>query len=235
MSFLEVKDLKIGYDGKVVAENINFCVNKGDYLCIVGENGSGKTTLMKTLLKIKSPLGGSIVLGDDLKRNEIGYLSQQNAIQKDFPASVEEVVSSGCQNSMGWRPFLNKAERKLVSNNMQKLGIEHLAKSCYRELSGGQQQRVLIARALCATKKMLFLDEPVTGLDPKITAETYEIISNVNKTDGITVVMISHDIAMATKYATHILHLSQNPLFFGTKQEYLLSDIGKVFCGMEDK
>lgn len=235
MSFLEVKDLKIGYDGKVVVENINFCVNKGDYLCIVGENGSGKTTLMKTLLKIKSPLGGSIVLGDDLKRNEIGYLSQQNAIQKDFPASVEEVVSSGCQNSMGWRPYLNKAERKLVSNNMQKLGIEHLAKSCYRELSGGQQQRVLIARALCATKKMLFLDEPVTGLDPKITAETYEIISNVNKTDGITVVMISHDIAMATKYATHILHLSQNPLFFGTKQEYLLSDIGKVFCGMEDK
>ena len=235
MSFLEVKDLKIGYDGKVVAGNINFCVNKGDYLCIVGENGSGKTTLMKTLLKIKSPLGGSIVLGDDLKRNEIGYLSQQNAIQKDFPASVEEVVSSGCQNSMGWRPYLNKAERKLVSNNMQKLGIEHLAKSCYRELSGGQQQRVLIARALCATKKMLFLDEPVTGLDPKITAETYEIISNVNKTDGITVVMISHDIAMATKYATHILHLSQNPLFFGTKQEYLLSDIGKVFCGMEDK
>lgn len=235
MSFLEVKDLKIGYDGKVVAENINFCVNKGDYLCIVGENGSGKTTLMKTLLKIKSPLGGSIVLGDDLKRNEIGYLSQQNAIQKDFPASVEEVVSSGCQNSMGWRPYLNKAERKLISNNMQKLGIEHLAKSCYRELSGGQQQRVLIARALCATKKMLFLDEPVTGLDPKITAETYEIISNVNKIDGITVVMISHDIAMATKYATHILHLSQNPLFFGTKQEYLLSDIGKVFCGMEDK
>lgn len=235
MSFLEVKDLKIGYDGKVVVENINFCVNKGDYLCIVGENGSGKTTLMKTLLKIKSPLGGSIVLGDDLKRNEIGYLSQQNAIQKDFPASVEEVVSSGCQNSMGWRPYLNKAERKLVSNNMQKLGIEHLAKSCYRELSGGQQQRVLIARALCATKKILFLDEPVTGLDPKITAETYEIISNVNKTDGITVVMISHDIAMATKYATHILHLSQNPLFFGTKQEYLLSDIGKVFCGMEDK
>lgn len=235
MSFLEVKDLKIGYDGKVVAENINFCVNKGDYLCIVGENGSGKTTLITTLLKIKSPLGGSVVLGDDLKRNEIGYLSQQNAIQKDFPASVEEVVSSGCQNSMGWRPYLNKAERKLVSNNMQKLGIEHLAKSCYRELSGGQQQRVLIARALCATKKMLFLDEPVTGLDPKITAETYEIISNVNKTDGITVVMISHDIAMATKYATHILHLSQNPLFFGTKQEYLLSDIGKVFCGMEDK
>ena len=235
MSFLEVKDLKIGYDGKVVAENINFCVNKGDYLCIVGENGSGKTTLITTLLKIKSPLGGSVVLGDDLKRNEIGYLSQQNAIQKDFPASVEEVVSSGCQNSMGWRPYLNKAERKLVSNNMQKLGIEHLAKSCYRELSGGQQQRVLIARALCATKKMLFLDEPVTGLDPKITAETYEIISNVNKTDGITVVMISHDIAMATKYATHILHLSQNPLFFGTKQEYLLSDIGKVFCGMEDE
>lgn len=235
MSFLEVKDLKIGYDGKVVADNINFCVNNGDYLCIVGENGSGKTTLMKTLLKIKSPLGGSIVLGDNLKRNEIGYLSQQNAVQKDFPASVEEVVSSGCQNSMGWRPFLNKAEKKLVSSNMAKLGIEHLAKSCYRELSGGQQQRVLIARALCATKKILFLDEPVTGLDPKITAETYEIINSVNKTDGITVVMISHDIAMATKYATHILHLSQNPLFFGTKQEYLLSDIGRVFCSMEDK
>lgn len=167
MSFLEVKDLKIGYDGKVVAENINFCVNKGDYLCIVGENGSGKTTLITTLLKIKSPLGGSIVLGDDLKRNEIGYLSQQNAIQKDFPASVEEVVSSGCQNSMGWRPFLNKAEKKLVSNNMQKLGIEHLAKSCYRELSGGQQQRVLIARALCATKKCCFLTSPSQGLTLK--------------------------------------------------------------------
>ena len=229
MALLTCSNISLGYEGKKIVEDINFSVNTGDYLCIVGENGSGKSTLMKTLLNLKTPMEGSIVTGDGLKQEEIGYLPQQTVVQKDFPASVREIVLSGCLNRCGMRPFYSKEEKQLAATNMERLGIRHLAKRCYRELSGGQQQRVLLARALCATRKLLLLDEPVAGLDPKAMADMYEIIESLNSEDGITVIMISHDIEAAVKYASHILHISKKPLFYGDKKDYLASDIGKHF------
>ncbi len=227
MALLTVKDLSLGYDNRSIAEDLNFTVSAGDYLCIVGENGSGKSTLMKTLLRLQSPLKGEIITGDGLKNNEIGYLPQQTIVQRDFPASVREIVLSGCQSRCGLRPFYNKEEKALAAENMKRMGITDLADRCYRELSGGQQQRVLLARALCATRKVLLLDEPVSGLDPKVTAEMYELIKELND-EGITIIMISHDIAAALRYATNILHIGST-VFFGTKEEYLESETGKFF------
>ncbi len=223
-------DLSLGYEGKTVVKDINFEVNKGDYLCIVGENGSGKTTLMKALLHLRQPLSGTIETGDGLRTDEIGYLPQQTEIQKDFPASVREIVLSGCLPLCKNKPFYGKKERQIAAENMEKLGISHLAGRCYRDLSGGQQQRALLARALCATSKMLLLDEPVAGLDPKATAEMYQVIADLNKA-GTTIVMVSHDIAAAVKNASHILHIG-SPSFFGTTRDYIHSDVGRIFHGI---
>lgn len=231
MALLTIQNLSLGYDSHIILKDLNFSVNAGDYLCIIGENGSGKTTLMKTLLRLQEPAGGRILIGDGLKNNEIGYLPQQTAYQKDFPASVREIVLSGCQSRCGLRPFYNREEKNLAAENMERMGITSLANRCYRELSGGQQQRVLLARALCATRKVLLLDEPVAGLDPKVTAEMYSLISNLNH-EGITVIMISHDIAAAVRYASHILHIG-TAVYFGTKEEYLGSDAGKFFLAQQ--
>ncbi|MBR5515083.1 MAG: metal ABC transporter ATP-binding protein [Clostridia bacterium] len=229
------KDVSLGYDGNAIVNNLNFTVNTGDYLCVVGENGTGKSTLIKTLLGLKAPLKGSIELGDGLKANEIGYLPQQTMVQKDFPASVKEIVLSGALNKTGFRPFYTKQEKELAQSSMERLGIQALSKRCYRELSGGQQQRVLLARALCATRKLLVLDEPVAGLDPKATTEMYELIYDLNKNGNTTIIMVSHDISAAMKYASHILHVSREPLYFGTKEGYLNSDVAKMFITGEVK
>ena len=228
MAQLTCQNLTVGYDGRTVLQDLNFEVNPGDYLCILGENGSGKSTLMKTILGLQAPISGTILTGDGLRKNEIGYLPQQTQAQKDFPASVREIVLSGCQGRCGSRPFYSKEEKRLAEENIGKMGIGSLTKRCYRELSGGQQQRVLLARALCATRKMLLLDEPVSGLDPRVTAEMYGLIETLNREEGITVMMISHDISAALKYASHILHIGDS-VFFGTKADYLQSPQGKVF------
>lgn len=222
MALFTCQNVTVGYEGKAVAKDLNFTINSGDYLCIVGENGTGKSTLLKTLCKLKSPLGGNILTGDNLKGADLGYLPQQTELQKDFPATVKEIVQSGCLNKMGMRPIYNFEEKKKAKGAMEKLGIDVLAKKCYRELSGGQQQRVLLARAICAAQKVLFLDEPVTGLDPKVTEELYILIENLNR-NGLTVVMVSHDIEAAVKYASHVLHISQNQYFYGSTKEYLSS------------
>lgn len=232
MAQITCRDLSIGYDGRAIRDHINFSLHKGDYLCVIGENGSGKSTLMKTLLRLLSPVSGTILLGDGLGSNEIGYLPQQTVIQKDFPASVREIVLSGCQGRRGSRPFYGKQEKLLAADAMEKMRITGLAGRCYRELSGGQQQRVLLARALCATRKMLLLDEPVSGLDPKVTAEMYELIETLNREDGITVIMISHDLSAAVQYASHILHIGDR-VFFGTKADYLKSPQGRLFAFRE--
>ncbi|MBO4474155.1 MAG: metal ABC transporter ATP-binding protein [Clostridiales bacterium] len=227
MAQLTVSDLTLGYEGKGLVEGLNFTIESGDYLCIVGENGSGKTTLMKTLLHLQEPLSGEIRFGDDLRANEIGYLPQQTVVQKDFPASVREIVLSGCQGRSGLRPFYRRREKALAEENMKKMGVMDLAGRCYRELSGGQQQRVLLARALCATRKVLLLDEPVSGLDPKVTSEMYRLIGELHR-EGVTIIMISHDITAAIRYATHILHIGKK-VFYGTTDAYLQSDVGHMF------
>lgn len=217
---LSCENLSLGYESRVIQHDLTFSVESGDYLCIVGENGSGKSTLMKTLLGLQPPLGGRIVYENGLRASEIGYLPQQTEVQRDFPASAWEIVLSGCQSRCGWRPFYNAAEKKVALENMERMGVADLKSRCYRELSGGQQQRVLLARALCATKKVLLLDEPVLGLDPQVTADMYALIERLNREDGITIMMISHDIAAAERYADHILHIGQD-VFFGTTQAYL--------------
>ncbi|MBP5304056.1 MAG: ABC transporter ATP-binding protein [Clostridia bacterium] len=218
MSLIQCENLAVGYDHKDVLSGLTFTINPGDYLCIVGENGSGKTTLMKTLLGLLPPVSGTIQKDDSIKQC-IGYLPQQSDVQKDFPASVWEVVLSGCQSHMGLRPFYNKNDKTLALENINRMGLENLKNRCYRELSGGQQQRDLLARALCATQNMLLLDEPVSGLDPKVTEEMYALIKSLND-DGITILMISHDTSRALQYASHILDVGQK-IFFGTKEDYV--------------
>lgn len=231
MPQIECKDLSFAYDGKTVLSDINFSIEPGAYLCIVGENGSGKSTLMKGLLGLKKSESGSIAFGEGLKQTEIGYLPQQTQLQRDFPASVYEVVLSGRLNSMGGRLFYNKEDKAAASANLERMGIEDLRERCYMELSGGQQQRVLLARAMCASKKLLLLDEPVTGLDPAACNEMYNLIKLINLCDNITVIMVSHDIHEAVRYATHILHLGHSQLFFGTAQAYRESDLARRFVG----
>jgi len=227
---ISCRNAAFAYDGKTVVEGLNFEVNEGDYLCIVGENGSGKTTLMKGLLGLARPKAGTIEMGGGLKPTQIGYLPQQTPAQKDFPANVYEVVLSGRLGSRGLLPFYSRRDRRIAYANMEKLGISSIAKKSFRELSGGQQQRTLLGRALCATEKALLLDEPVAGLDPLVTAELYKTIQSLSR-EGITVIMISHDIHAAVEYASHVLHLQNRQVFFGTTENYKLTEEGRRFLG----
>ena len=231
MTLITVKNLALGYDSHVIAEGLNFFVNAGDYLCVVGENGSGKTTLIKTLLNLTRPLAGEIFRENGLKANEIGYLPQQTSLNRDFPASCKEIVLSGFQGRAGFRPFYTKEEKQKALDTMERLNIQNLASRPFKELSGGQQQRVLLARALCAAREILLLDEPVSGLDPRAAADMYALIESLNKS-GVTVIMVSHDIQAAVRYASHILHIG-NTVFFGSREEYLKSEQGRFFMGEE--
>lgn len=220
MALIDCKNISVAYDGKKIIEDLSFNVGKGQALCIVGENGSGKTTLVKAILSLIKLSGGEIKFGDGLKQNEIGYLPQQTELQKDFPASVSEIILSGCINKMGLRPFYTKKERTMAEKNAKLLGIENFKKRCYHELSGGQQQRVLLARALCAADRLLLLDEPVAGLDPMVTADLYSTIKKLNKENGMAIIMVSHDIPGALGIADNILHMNHGSHFFGSVQEY---------------
>ena len=227
----ECKDVTLGYENKVVAKNLNFKIDQGDYLCVVGENGTGKSTLIKTLLGLIKPLNGEVIANVQGKNHKgVGYLPQQTEVQKDFPASVREIVLSGCQNHLGFWPFYRTKEKKYAEEMMKKLQITHLSKRCYRELSGGQQQRVLLARALCATRKILLLDEPVSGLDPQMTEEMYRLIEKINREDKITIIMISHDIRGAMEYASHILQIGQE-VIFESKENYLRAHTKRSVLG----
>ena len=221
MAQLSCENLTLGYEGQAILSGLSFSVSAGDYLCIVGENGSGKSTLMKAILGLQRPMAGTIVYGDGLLHNEIGYLPQQTPVQRDFPATVWEIVLSGRQGRSG-RFFYSRKDKDIAMQNIEKMGIAALRERSYRDLSGGQQQRVLLARALSATRKLLLLDEPVAGLDPKVTGEMYEIIERLNRQEGITVIMISHDLDAAMDSATHVLHVDREN-FFGTKAQYLHS------------
>ena len=231
MSLLSFKNLTIGYENAVVLENLSFNIEYGDYVTIIGENGAGKSTLLKTMLGLLKPIDGEIVFDEGVKKTEIGYLPQQTFAQKDFPASVWEVVLSGCLARNGMRSFYSAEDKKLANENIVKMCLVELKNRCYSELSGGQQQRVLLARALCASDKLLVLDEPVTGLDPKVTNQLYELIESLNK-EGITIIMISHDLSVL-KYASKVLHIGRET-FFGSKEAYYKSNNYKVLLEKGD-
>ena len=220
---IKCEHVDLGYENQDAVINVNMEVCPGDYLCIVGENGSGKSTLIKGLLGLLKPSGGKLTVAEELKTTGIGYLPQQTAAQKDFPASVREVVLSGCLSRRGRRPFYSKTEKDIASANMEKLGITQLANQCYRELSGGQQQRVLIARALCATRELLILDEPITGLDPMAIQDFYSMIRKLNRDDKVAIIMVSHDLRNAVEEANKILHLQKQVLFYGPAHDYMNS------------
>ena len=232
MPLLSFENLSIGYENTPVLENLSFNIEKGDYIAIIGENGAGKSTLLKTMLGLIAPIKGQIVFDKEVKKTEIGYLPQQTLAQRDFPASVWEVVLSGCLGKNGIRPFYTKEDKALAEENIEKMGLKELKNRCYRELSGGQQQRVLLARALCSSNKILVLDEPVTGLDPKVTNQLYEIVSALNK-EGITIIMISHDLSVL-KYASKVLHIGHET-FFGDKDSYYKSQNYQGLLAKEDE
>lgn len=231
---LKCEHVDFGYENYDVVKDVTMEINEGDYLCIVGENGSGKSTLMKGLLGLLKPTGGTITMSEELKRSGIGYLPQQTPAQKDFPATVQEVVISGCLGKRGNRPFYSAKERRAADINMERLGIMELKKSCYRDLSGGQKQRTLIARALCATDKLLILDEPITGLDPSTTQDFYHVIRHLNRDERVAVLMVSHDIRNIVSQANKILHLKQSVQFYGPVEDYRASAFGKEFMGGVD-
>ena len=230
MSAVSVSDVTLSYDNLTVAEHVSFDVEFGDYVCIVGENGTGKSTLLKTIVGIHQPKSGHILFDCDIRNGDIGYLPQQTVVRDDFPASVGEIVLSGCLGLLGKRPFFGAEERRIADKNMDLLGISVLKKTSFRELSGGQRQRVLLAKALCCARKILVLDEPVTGLDPLVTADMYSILRLING-EGVTIIMVSHEIGEAVKQASKILHLKHGVEFYGKTEDYLKSSVGKLFTG----
>jgi zinc transport system ATP-binding protein len=241
MSLITCENLTLAYDTGIVASGVSFTLHAGDYLCIVGENGSGKSTLLKSMLGLHPVSGGRLTIDPETRKSGIGYLPQHTPAQRDFPASVREIVRSGCLRKSGLRPFWRASEKALADKAMARMGIDHLEKQCYRELSGGQQQRVLLARAFCATGQLILLDEPIAGLDPLAMKDMYEVIADMNKPkdcpvcdhthNGVTVVMVSHDIHAAVKYASHILHLDKDTAFFGKTADYLATPLGRRFAG----
>ncbi|MFR6471377.1 MAG: metal ABC transporter ATP-binding protein [Turicibacter sanguinis] len=209
MELLHVEGVSFSYDQYTVIKNLSFKVHEGDYVWVIGENGTGKSTLIKGLLNLKKPSSGQIIFNETLKQSEVGYLPQQTVIQKEFPASVWEIILSGCLNQCGWLPLYKKSDKERAVKWMKELGIYELRDCCYRELSGGQQQRVLLARALCATKKLLILDEPVANLDPKATQDFYRLMHRINQENKIAIVMVSHDIENEIEHATQVVHLKK--------------------------
>lgn len=232
MSILDCKKLNIGYNDKSVCKDITFSVDSGEYVCIIGENGCGKSTLIKTILGLNKQLGGKIVFNKDFNKSIIGYLPQQTDLQKDFPATVNEIVMSGFLSKMKFRPFYKKSEKQQALGIMKFLGIDELQKKSYRELSGGQQQKVLLARAMCSTQDLLVLDEPTNGLDARAIKRFYELLAEINK-EGTAIIMVTHNIEKVIKYATKIIYLKNTPEFIGSKEEFLKTDYAKML-NLED-
>jgi len=223
MSLISCKNVKLGYKDKLVVDNLTIDIEKGDFLCILGPNGSGKTTFVRSIVGLTPTLDGYIEFSPSFDKRQIGYLPQQAAAQKDFPASAYEVVLSGCLNKCGLFPFYSARQKTRAFEIMKRFGIDRFASDCFRELSGGQQQRVLLARAICASSELLILDEPITGLDPQTISEMYSEIARLNQ-EGMTVIMISHDADEAIKYASKILYLSRRYPFYGKTEDYLMSE-----------
>lgn len=230
MSLLECKKLSIGYQNKVVCKDISFKVERGEYVCVIGENGSGKSTMLKTILGLNKAISGKIIFDDDFNKSAIGYLPQQSGIQKDFPATVKEIVMSGFLGKIGLRPFYNRKEKDKATAIMRELEILEFQKKSMRDLSGGQQQRVLLARALCASDELLIMDEPINNLDAKSMKSFYKLISKLNRENNITIMLVTHDIEKVIKDVNHIIYLKDNTLkFSGTQRDFLNSEYAKNY------
>lgn len=229
MQLLKCENIHMNYDSTKAVNGVSFTIDEGDFLCIVGENGAGKSTLLKGILGLQKISEGSVTF-NGIKKSEIGYLPQRTQVQKDFPAAVKEVVLSGRIGRKG-KLFYSTEDRQIASENMETMKISDIRNKSFNELSGGQQQRVLLARALCATDRLLLLDEPTAGLDPFVTEDMYRLIEHLNSEHGVTVIMVTHDIKSAVKYANKILCMEHDGDFFGTTQEYLDTPAAKRILG----
>jgi zinc transport system ATP-binding protein len=231
-ALIRCASVSVKYDTGFAVKDVSFGIMPGDYLCVVGENGSGKTSLMKAIAGLVPLASGSVHL-NGIESNQVGYLPQQTPAQKDFPASVREVVLSGRLGRNGKSPFYTKQDKQIADEKISMLNIGAVKKKSYRSLSGGQQQRVLLARALCATERLLLLDEPVTGLDPLMSAEMYEILRGLNER-GMTIVMVSHDVGVALHHCNKVLHMQTSGTFFESNEAYLSSEVGRYFLGRDE-
>lgn len=221
MSKIICKNLTLGYNGQAVCKGIDITVSGGDYLCVVGDNGSGKSTLTRALLGLVTPMEGELIF-EGVDRRDIGYLPQRTEGAADFPATVEEVVRSGCVGHRKFGLFMNKEQKKRVERNMHCMKIAELSRRPFSALSGGQQQRALLARALCSAESVLVLDEPTASLDPKAAEDTYRAIEHLNRDHGITIIMVTHDMDAVKKYATRVLDMSGEPSSY--------ESVGEFFC-----
>ena len=229
MQLLKCENIHMNYDSTKAVNGVSFSVDEGDFLCIVGENGAGKSTLLKGILGLQKISEGRVIF-NGIKKSEIGYLPQRTQVQKDFPAAVKEVVLSGRIGRKG-KLFYSAEDRQIAAENMETMKISDIRNKSFNELSGGQQQRVLLARALCATDRLLLLDEPTAGLDPFVTEDMYRLIEHLNSEHGVSVIMVTHDIKSAVKYANKILCMEHDGDFFGTTQEYLDTPAAKRILG----
>ena len=220
MNLIELKNLSLGYDNHIVIKNINMVIEDNDFICIVGPNGSGKSTLVKGILGLIKPKKGKVIY-NNLKQNFIGYMPQEVKVDSNFPASVYEIVLSGTLNNLGLKSFYTKKEKEIASKNLKLLGIEKLKNKNFSDLSGGQRQKVLLARSLCATSKLLILDEPSNNLDTKSKKELYKLIIDLNKNHNITIIMITHDLDHDNLLGNKILSLREDKTFFGTTSEFV--------------
>lgn len=212
MTILEVEKLKVSYSNHVAIENINFKIEDGEYVCLVGENGSGKSTLVKTIVGLLKPEEGQVNLNISL--DEVAYLSQTNLKDLDFPATAKEIIMSGIQKH-GKFPFYTKKDKEIYENVIKQLKIEELQGRRIGDLSGGQKQRILIARALVRQPKLLILDEPATGLDYNITKELYKILENLNKNNKMTIIMATHDLEEINEIKPRIISLAKKVKYDG--------------------
>ena len=231
MSLIKCCNIEFKYDSKQILKDVSFEINNGDYVCIVGENGTGKSTLLNIISGVLKPSAGNVEFADKVLKKKIGYLPQQNQIQNNFPASVYEVVLSGCVNKLKLFPFYTRREKQIATYNINLLGISDIKNKSFHELSGGQKQRVLLARALCSSENILLLDEPVSGLDPVVTESFYDTLQHLNVEHGTTIVMVSHDIKKSLEYATHILFLQQETFVFGKKCDFSDMELLKNVIG----
>lgn len=237
MAQLRCENISVGYEDGIVVSDVSFELNRGDYVCIVGENGAGKSSLLKGILGLAKIQGGKLEYGDGMSRADVGYLPQQKDYQKNFPATVKEVVMSGFLNKMGLRPYYNRAEKARAMEILSDFGMADYVRASFGSLSGGQKQRVLLARAMCATDKLLLLDEPTTGLDPVATEELYELLKRLNREKKTTILMVSHDLNKAVSDAGLILHVNKRSGcgYFGPADKYLDSEAARHFLGLDYK
>ncbi len=220
-TLLKVEKLEVGYGKNIVIRNASFEIKNGDFVCVVGANGSGKSTLIKAILGLVKPIKGKITFSNRLTKNEIGYLPQEMKVEQNFPATVWEIVLSGNLGKMKTAPFYKTAEKKRSTEALKKLGISHLAQLSFTELSGGQKQKVLLARALVAMTKLLILDEPSNNLDYVSRHDFYETLKSLNRTEKMTIIMITHDLDAEDLIGNKIFALADSKVTVETTKNYL--------------